>query len=227
MLFFGKVRTESNLATIRPPRRQFRIGLDSILILIVSVAFFLAYFNQERNPFKTHYACDICVIDGDVESLARDLLSNRVIDAALDRPVPALNFFLARQQGNAGSDIEILPSRGSSPVVPPPLRSTGPFASSSDPRAELRDQFQIEANPDTQRISVKIKFEVRVSPPHLFEILAAIVKAAEEEFGPKRVIIATPITFHTAPIPNVPYLVAAELSFFLFIAVSMRRCKTL
>ncbi len=222
MFLISRISEADSLIGIRPPRRKFRVGLDSILILIVGSAFLFAFITQQQSAAKSYEICELRAVDGDAEHLARDLLSDKVLDVALDHPTPIFNKSqFIDSLGKKRVVSEIVP-RSESRYPPTPYRMDRRFTGLEDPRSEFRDKLRIKVNPDTHMLTLRIEF--CDSPCGCFSVqtLAAVAQAAEEELGSQRVAIGTSITTHFEPPANPLYCVAFGSSLILFTAVSLR-----
>ncbi len=223
MLFFRDKKRDLELINNSPQRRKIRIGLDSIFILIVGVAILMAMIIERQKSFRSFHVCFVRAVDGDTETLAKDLLSDQVLDAALDRPTPALTpRKISDKEGNNWS-VLALDRRSHNPV---PYRFHGRFAGVTDLHAEFRDRLTIKVNPETHLVALGVEhFPLRVGGGNDSILLTALVKAAEEKLGPRRVAIVTPIVLYKNPPVHRLYFVGLGSSVILFLFVSMRPRK--
>jgi hypothetical protein len=134
---------------------RVQFSLTGALFAIVFVA---VYFAQIRNLLGFRQLVSTVVLealDGDEKSLAGELVSPAVLDDALNRPV--------RQGGSR------LPR----------------FASTTDPRAELRRSLVVDSDPRSHTVRLSIPHGLS-SIPESYEILMALSISAPIVLGKDR-----------------------------------------
>ncbi len=206
-------------------RKVFRLGLDSILILIVGAALVFSGILQFRKAFSPDYVCDLYALDGDVEALARDIVSDKVIDAALDHPYPTLNLLPKRPEKDGNSLAYEIENPSPSKSLRPALRMSARYAGVNDARSEVRDHLRIKINYDTRIVRLSHDVDESLLRPKTSNVLAAIVKAAEVEIGSQRTSIASPIMLHRSHPQFWLFFGGLWLTTTLFMLVSLRSPK--
>ena len=144
-----------------------QLTLATVMIVVVMLAIHMAQVRSIFDMKRSEVSLLILATDGDAEALARDVISPAVLDQALRTTTADPN--------NIGALV--------------PLSTVTPFATSSDPRAELRDLLTVDS--DRKARTVRLSTVVSGNPLQALLTLSAVQEACERVLGPQRVLVAS------------------------------------